>query len=457
MLRLGLSARILGIGVTFLLTAWIALLAFYYWSNGLSRIATYPSATQIVMAAEVLSDAAPQARAKLAAAISSSVLTVAIDPIGRAVPEPTLREHMEDLPQFSAYRDALGARLISIRRLDPGRFGDKRPHLLRGAIDPIEFRVRLDDGAIARLQTKTPFIVTLFGLPAGLGAGLVGTFFAFAAFVLLQREIRPLTRLAAAVDRMDPAGEPVRLGDIPSRTPETVALVTAFERLQSRLQTMISSRFALLSGVQHDVRSFATRLRLRIDHISDPLEREKAICDIADMIDLLDNALLTARAGVGALDEELVDMVALVEQETVDLAAANWNVVLKSPPQDREILVIADRLAVRRMLANLVDNAVKYGQVARVELNERGNMAVLSVEDDGPGFVEGEMPLLLEPFVRAEPSRARKTGGAGLGLAVVRNLVEAQGGTIVLSNRPTGGARAELCFPLFDPGKDNVG
>ena len=256
---------------------------------------------------------------------------------------------------------------------------------------------------------------------------------------------------------MDPSGEPVQLTNIPSRTPETVALVKAFERLQNRLQSMIGSRFALISGVQHDVRSFATRLRLRIDHISDAAEREKAIRDIADMIDLLDNALLTARANVGALDEELLDLVALVEQETLDLGASGWNVVLKSLPQDREILVIADRLAVRRMLANLVDNAVKYGQIAYVELNERSNMAVLSVEDNGPGFAEGEFALLLEPFVRADPSRARNTGGAGLGLAVVRNLVEAQDGTIVLSNRPAGGGRAELRLPLFNAEKGNVG
>lgn len=453
MLRLGLSARILGIGVTFLLTAWIALVVLYYWSNGLSRISTYPSATQILMAADVLSDAAPQAREKLAAAISSSVLTVAIDPVGIVSPEPALREHMEDLPEFAAYSNALGERLISIRRLDAAEPGARRPRLLAGAIDPIEFRVRLDDGAIARLQTKTPFIVTLFGLPAGLGAGLVGTLFALVAFVLLHREVRPLTKLAAAVDRMDPSGEPVQLTNIPSRTPETVALVKAFERLQNRLQSMIGSRFALISGVQHDVRSFATRLRLRIDHISDLTEREKAIRDIADMIDLLDNALLTARAGVGALDEELLDLVALVAQETVDLGASGWNVVLNPLPPDREILVIADRLAVRRVLANLVDNAVKYGQVANVTLKEHDNMAIILVEDSGPGIAEGEIDLLLEPFVRSEPSRARKTGGAGLGLAVVRNLVEAQGGTIVLGNRPEGGARVELRFPLFEPQK----
>lgn len=453
MFRLGLSARILGVGVTFLLTAWIALVAFYYWSNGLSRISTYPPTTQILMVADVLSEAGPQARRKLAAAIGSSVLTVEIDPPGVTAPEPVTREHMEDLPEFAGYRDALGERLVSISRLGAAESGARRPRLLAGAIDPIEFRVRLNDGAIARLQTKTPFIVTLFGLPAGMGAGLVGTLFALAAFILLHREIRLLTQLAAAVDRMDPSVEPVQLTKIPFRTPETVALVKAFERLQNRLQSIISSRFALISGVQHDVRTFATRLRLKIDHICDPTEREKAIRDIADMVDLLDNALLTARAGVGALDEELLDLVALVEQETADLKASGWNVALKSPPQYREILVIVDRLAVRRILANLVDNAMKYGQIANVTLKERDNTAVILVEDNGPGIAEGEIDLLLEPFVRAEPSRARKTGGAGLGLAVVRNLVEAQGGTIVLGNRPEGGARVEIRFPLFESQK----
>ena len=96
---------------------------------------------------------------------------------------------------------------------------------------------------------------------------------------------------------------------------------------------------------------------------------------------------------------------------------------------------------------------MKYGQIANVTLKERDNTAVILVEDNGPGIAEGEIDLLLEPFVRAEPSRARKTGGAGLGLAVVRNLVEAQGGTIVLGNRPEGGARVEIRFPLFESQK----
>ncbi|EUB99535.1 ATP-binding region ATPase domain protein [Rhizobium sp. CF080] len=447
MFRLGLSARVLGIGVTFLLTAWITLVALYYWSNGLSRVATYPSTTQILTIVDVLSGADPQAREKLVMAVSSSVLTAEIERDMSV--EPNIREHMEYLPEFSDYRNALGNRLISIRRLDAAGSGARRPRLLAVVIDPIEFRVRLNDGAVARLQTRTPFIVTLFGLPAGLGAGLVGTLFALAAFILLQREIRPLAKLAAAVDRMDPSGEPVQLANIPSRTPETIALVKAFGRLQNRLQSMISGRFALISGVQHDVRSFATRLRLRIDHISDPTEREKAIRDIADMIDLLDNALLTARAGVGALDEELLDLVALVEQEIVDLGASGWNVALGSLPQGRELLVLADRLAVRRILANLVDNAVKYGRVANVALEEHQGMAILSVRDSGPGIADDQIALLFEPFVRSEPSRARKTGGAGLGLAVVRSLAEAQGGAVSVRNHAHGGLIAELSLPLF--------
>ncbi|WP_261321900.1 hypothetical protein [Rhizobium leguminosarum] len=176
MFRLGLSTRILGIGVTFLLSAWIALVALYYWSNGLSRISTYPSATQILMIADVLSDAEPQEREKLVMAVSSSVLIVEMEPNRDVSVEPNTREHLEHLPEFSHYRNALGGRLISIRRLDAADSGARRPRLFGGAINPTEFRVRLNDGVIARLQTKTPFIVTLFGLPAGLAPVWWGRF-----------------------------------------------------------------------------------------------------------------------------------------------------------------------------------------------------------------------------------------------------------------------------------------
>lgn len=454
MVRLGLTTRLFAIGATLLLTMWLGLVALYYRSNGLDRSSTRPPVTQLRAIADVLSAAKPGDRDGLLDAVASSILRATIETESAAASsDGDGRELGEDLrgsAEFVEYEALLDGRLLSILRLGRAESTIGPASLFASAIGTLRFRLRLDDGAVLRLDSRTPFVVTLFGLPAGMGAGVVGTVFALIAFVLLNREIRPLTKLAAAVDHFDPTGAPIVLPPITAHAPETVALLNAFDRMQSRLQSLIASRFALIGGVQHDVRSFATRLRLRIEHIGDPAERDKAAADIDDMIGLLDNALLTARAGVGRLDEELLDLASLLRQEVLDLDAGGWPVRLGvMPPAAQEVPVVLDRAAFRRIVANLVDNAVKYGREAVVELEARQGRAHVCVSDAGTGIAPETATMVFEPFVRGEPSRSRRTGGAGLGLAVVRSLVEAQEGTVEIGRAATGGARVALSFPLY--------
>jgi signal transduction histidine kinase len=108
-------------------------------------------------------------------------------------------------------------------------------------------------------------------------------------------------------------------------------------------------------------------------------------------------------------------------------------------------------LALRRILTNLVDNALRYGKSAKLELGENADQVTLMVDDEGPGIPASKRKLLLEPFTRMEQSRARHTGGAGLGLAIVRQLVEAHGGEIAISGAPSGGARVVVSLPCFKP------
>ena len=100
-------------------------------------------------------------------------------------------------------------------------------------------------------------------------------------------------------------------------------------------------------------------------------------------------------------------------------------------------------------MANLVDNALRYGGAARLSLTTEAGEAVLTVDDDGPGVPPDQRDLLLEPFTRADASRARRTGGAGLGLAVVRSLAAAHGGSVAIGDAPSVGARMTVRLPLF--------
>lgn len=466
---LGLTARVLSIAGAFLLVLWIGFIVVFYRASGLSPTSAGPPPERVAAIADLLSALPPAGRATAIEALRSPLLDVEVIPAAQVPrgevprgeapqgetqrgetqsPEPPVSEPVGDREELEAYRAVLGARLIRMQ-LRPGAEHRPFPQLLTDRAAPRALYVALDDHEVLVAQARTPFFVTFLGLPAGVGAGLFGAILACAVLLLLHREIRPLARLAAVADRIDPTGEPVPLPRLSASTPELRTLVSAFERLQARIHAMTRTRLALIGGIQHDVRSFATRLRLRIEQLPDPVERERAEADIRDMIELLDNALLTARAGVGSLDEEMLDLAVLVLTEVTDLKAAGRPVALDGVAPG-PVWVLADRLALRRVIGNVIDNAVKYGQRAHVGLAVSGEQVRLTVRDDGPGFPPAMRDLLMEPFVRAEPSRARCTGGAGLGLAVARGLVEAHGGTIVLGEGP--GGRVAITLPLFRPG-----
>jgi signal transduction histidine kinase len=192
-------------------------------------------------------------------------------------------------------------------------------------------------------------------------------------------------------------------------------------------------------------------LRLRVDRIPDEGERDRAVADIADMIRLLDDALLASRAGSGELAEELVDFAQIVRTEVEDRRSAGRPVDLATAATQSTVLatVLGDRLALRRVISNLIDNALNYGSYAHLSINADTQFVTLIVDDEGPGIPPDQREQILEPFVRLEESRNRRTGGAGLGLAIARSLVEAHDGTISIGDAPGGGARLTIRFPLF--------
>ena len=192
--------------------------------------------------------------------------------------------------------------------------------------------------------------------------------------------------------------------------------------------------------------TFLTRLRLRVDRIPDEDERDRAGAEIADMIRLLDDALLASRAGAGELAEELVELALVVRTEVEDRRAAGKPVDVRA---SGDTTVLGDRLALRRVVANLIDNALRHGTAAHLSVEADNGWVTLLVDDEGPGIPPEQRDQILEPFVRLEDSRNRCTGGAGLGLAVARSLVEAHEGAISIAAAPSGGARVIVRLPVF--------
>ncbi|NYZ14338.1 histidine kinase [Azospirillum sp. RWY-5-1] len=451
--RLGLRARLTGIVLVSILCLWLVLVAAAYRMRDLDSDFGLPPPDRVA-ALVALAELTPTAdRPRLFLVAEAGGLRV------RTEPRPPIAGSAEaaDHRVVQPYLRALEGRVVTIRPVLDGWQSRRVLWVFAAGAPLFVLEVALAAGDTLVVSVGSPLPVTAIGLPVGVFAGIVGTLAALAALIVLHREIRPLMRLAAAVDRVDPVGEPVPLPVIRARAPEIRALVTAFERLQGRLAAMLRARMALIGGIQHDLRTMATRLRLRVERIPDPAERDRAVGDIADMIALLDDAMLASRAGARELDEELVPFAPLVAAEVEDRRRAGAPVDLRLGPGDAEAAVIGDRVGLRRIVGNLVANAVTYGRVAHVQVEAAaegrsdlpGGCAVLTVDDEGPGIPADKRTFLLEPFVRLEESRARRTGGAGLGLAIVRSLVEAHGGTVDIGDAPGGGARVVVRLPLF--------
>ncbi len=443
-----LAGRLAAIVVVSLLAVWLTLVVSFYARRDWEEENFWPTPDRIAAIVSAVEAASPEQRPGILAALHTQTMTVRIEnPSNGTVATDPVREVDEEL--IKNYAENLAGRPLTVSRYSL-RFTE--PDVVRlwsRARQALEFRIGMRTGGTLVIESTPPLLVTPFGLPTGIGAGLLGTGAALIALIILFREIRPLTQLARAVDHMDLDGSPVALPNVKRQSAEIRALVVAFDRLQTRLSQLLRARMAMLGGISHDVRTFATRLRLRVDAIPDELQRNRAIADIADMIRLLDDALLASRVGAGDLSEELLELDEIARSEVEDRRAAGAPVSLFVAPEAEGVTILGDRLALRRVIANLIENAVKYGESAHLTVSASAQYAILSVDDEGPGIPDELKDVLTEPFVRAEVSRSRDTGGAGLGLAIVRNLIEAHGGDLKFESSSGRGFRVTFQIPRF--------
>jgi signal transduction histidine kinase len=183
---------------------------------------------------------------------------------------------------------------------------------------------------------------------------------------------------------------------------------------------------------------------MRMEGFPDEALAQRCIADIREMNQLIDTSMEVFRGGESSEPTQATDVFALVQSITDDLIEQGQPVSFEGDPS----VVRAKPLALSRVVVNLITNAVRYGQAARVKVSKAGQQVVITVEDDGPGLPPKELDAVFEPYYRVEQSRNRDTGGAGLGLYIARDLIVKQGGVLRLANRPEGGLRAEVRLPL---------
>jgi signal transduction histidine kinase len=271
---------------------------------------------------------------------------------------------------------------------------------------------------------------------------LRATVIAFGAALGARWLARPMRRLADAAQALQQSL--ARGGALPALderrgTVEVRETARLFNRMGQRLREQFDARGLHLAAVSHDLRTPLTRLRLRLEALP-PAEREAAAQDIAAIDALLDDTLAVLREQ-RAGEPERVDLGALLQALADDLAEQGQPVELLPPAPG--MLVRARPVALRRVLDNLVGNALRHGGNARLHARREGTVVELCVDDDGAGIPPEQIARAFEPWVRLGEQGA----GQGLGLAIARDLAERDGATLALVNRPDGGLRACLRLP----------
>lgn len=310
-----------------------------------------------------------------------------------------------------------------------------------GPREHIQVHLKLHDGAplTVNLWPKMPAIATW--LPVVLGAQLL--LLLGCGWLAVRQVTRPFTRFIQAVDALKPAASAVN--PMPVRGPaEVQQAALAFNAMQGRIHDHLREKSQILAAISHDLQTPITRMKLRAEMTEQPELRDKLLSDLDQMSRLVREGIAYARsAEVLEEKQQVVSLNAFMDTLACDYQDIGMAVTFTPCEGDDRFAVRPH--ALRRIVTNLCDNALKFGQRADIVLTApAGGSVTFYVRDNGPGIAEAELQAVMEPFYRVENSRNRHTGGTGLGLAIALQLASQMHGSLTLSNLPTAGLQAAV-------------
>jgi signal transduction histidine kinase len=217
----------------------------------------------------------------------------------------------------------------------------------------------------------------------------------------------------------------------------------AFNTMQDRLHRYLDSRTRVLAAMSHDLKTPLTRLRLQVETLENPPMQARIGRELDEMESMVREALALFRGLDDGEPASALDVDTLLAQIRDEFGDMGETVTITGHALRP---LTAKPQALKRCLTNLIANAVKFGTRADIHIEDGADL-VLRVRDRGPGIPEEELERVFEPFYRLESSRNRDSGGTGLGLSIARDIAQAHGGSLQLSNLPGGGLEATLRLP----------
>lgn len=312
---------------------------------------------------------------------------------------------------------------------------------------PSEFSIviKLQSEEYLVLNIRDVLNARVFGVPPGFWAGVAGFLIAAYMMYAVWKELGPLQKLTKAVERFSKNAEPVMVEEKGAKDVRTV--IQTFNQMQQKIDRLLRGRTFMLSAISHDMRTYLTRFRLRVEKVSDEPVKEALISNIEDMSHLIEEALELSRATTKKAEKTNLNLVSLIRSECEKASVKDDDIQLFENTTE-PLIVFADELSVRRILSNILDNALKYGERAEVHVMKKDKAAIIWIDDHGKGIPEEYHTKIFEPFQRIETSRNRETGGTGLGLAIAYELANQNEAGLSISSSPYGGARLVIEFDL---------
>lgn len=359
------------------------------------------------------------------------------------------REHESEVEEVLPN---LGDRRIIIRRYNQWGRGDRAippmpggrpapPDLLNSRVK-ILVAVALNTGGWVHFVGSTDLTSLRWAVRMIFWIALTTVMIVVISFWAVHRMTRPLRRFADAAERI---GLDVRSPPLPELGSREMRNATrAFNRMQQRLRRFVDDRTMMLAAISHDLRTMLTRLKLRAEFIEDSEQQAKAISDLDEMQAMLDSTLAFARDDASEEPRTQTDLAALAQSLCDDMADTGQPVSCSTTGR---VPYVCAPGSIKRALQNVVVNAIKYGEVARVSVREETDRIDISVTDSGPGIPADRREDVFRPFFRLEASRNRETGGSGLGLAVARSIIRRHGGDITLEDAENGGFSVRISLP----------
>ncbi|WP_428772739.1 ATP-binding protein [Vibrio sp.] len=257
-------------------------------------------------------------------------------------------------------------------------------------------------------------------------------------YLLMRRQVRPLKNLAKAANEMSMDIKQVPLQE--EGASELITATRAFNRMQQRIRRYVADREHLFSAISHDLKTPITRLRLRAELLESDVKRAKFNQDLDELEMMVKGALQCVKDTDLHENNAYVDLntmiETIIEQYNYQQQRVTFTPLTMEP-------IVAKPLAIKRVLTNLIENAVKYGLQAEVTLEESADWITVTIIDQGPGIPDDKLEAVFEPYFRL----AKDDKGHGLGLGICRNILHGHGGDLIISNQPGAGLKAQVFIP----------